>query len=164
MSCSFVISSYLYFCFARFLLCESLMLNGPPFLRYLPPKSEYVVLCQPSETQLSLYSDVVGCRSLRKCFTSVDPGDHLSAILALRKLCNHPALLAIPDGENEKQSDLAQEIAGLLPSHLKAGVYDEAVSICNQQRNLSFPKGLCTSLVICNNSFPTKIESQFKSH
>lgn len=96
--------------------------------RYLPPKSEYVVLCQPSETQLSLYSDVVGCRSLRRCFTSVEPGDHLSAILALRKLCNHPALLAVRDGDNEKQSDLAQEIAGFMPSHLKAGVYDEADS------------------------------------
>lgn len=91
-----------------------------------------MILCQPSETQLFLYSDVVGCRSLRKCFTSVEPSDHLSAILALRKLCNHPALLAVPDGENGKQNDLAREIAGFIPSHLKAGVYDEAVSILNQ--------------------------------
>lgn len=95
-----------------------------------------MVLCQPSETQLSLYSDVVGCRSLRRCFTSVEPGDHLSAILALRKLCNHPALLAVCDGDKEKQSDLAQEIAGFMPSHLKAGVYDEAVSTWSNNEGL----------------------------
>lgn len=59
----------------------------------------------------------------------MEAGDHLAAILALRKLCNHPALLALPDEDTEKHSDLAQEIAGLMPSHLKAGVYDETVSI-----------------------------------
>ncbi|KAG0717924.1 DNA repair and recombination protein RAD54B [Chionoecetes opilio] len=96
--------------------------------KYLPPKAEFVVLCQPSESQQAMYSEVVGCRSLRRCFTTLEPGDHLSAILALRKLCNHPALLAVKDGADVKQSDLAKEIASFIPSHIKAGEYDEADS------------------------------------
>lgn len=92
--------------------------------RYLPPKVEFVVFCQPSEIQLSLYLDIVGCRSLRKCFNSVDTGDHLSAILALRKLCNHPALLALAN-DQETHNELAQEAAKLLPSYLKPGIFDE---------------------------------------
>ncbi|XP_063869839.1 DNA repair and recombination protein RAD54B-like isoform X1 [Scylla paramamosain] len=95
--------------------------------RYLPPKAEYVVLCQPSETQQALYSEVVGCRSLRRCFTSLEPGDHLSAILALRKLCNHPALLAVSE-ESDNKNELSKEISTFMPSHLQAGVYDEADS------------------------------------
>nr|XP_045620882.1 DNA repair and recombination protein RAD54B-like isoform X1 [Procambarus clarkii] len=92
--------------------------------RYLPPKVEFVVFCQPSDTQLSLYSDIVRCRSLKKCFSHVDTGDHLSAILALRKLCNHPALLAVTN-DQEKHSELTLEAASLLPAHLKPGIFDE---------------------------------------
>ncbi|KAG7177049.1 DNA repair and recombination protein RAD54-like 1 [Homarus americanus] len=95
--------------------------------RYLPPKVEFVVFCQPSETQVSVYMDLVGCRSLKKCFSNVEPGDNLSAILALRKLCNHPALLAA-DKDQENKSDVVQEAANLLPPHIQPGVYDEGDS------------------------------------
>ncbi|ROT81158.1 DNA repair and recombination protein RAD54B [Penaeus vannamei] len=95
--------------------------------RYLPPKVEYVVFCQPSETQLMLYDEIVGCKTLRQCLNSNDVGDHLSAIMALRKLCNHPALLA-QDNEQHSHKEMAMELASLLPEHIKYNQFDEADS------------------------------------
>ncbi|XP_042891287.1 DNA repair and recombination protein RAD54B-like [Penaeus japonicus] len=95
--------------------------------RYLPPKVEYVVFCQPSDTQLMLYDEIVGCRTLRQCLNSNDVGDHLSAIMALRKLCNHPALLA-QDNEQQSHKEMAKELASLLPEHIEYNRFDEADS------------------------------------
>ncbi|XP_037798224.1 DNA repair and recombination protein RAD54B-like [Penaeus monodon] len=95
--------------------------------RYLPSKVEYVVFCQPSETQLMLYDEIVGCKTLRQCLNSSDVGDHLSAIMALRKLCNHPALLA-QDNEQHSHKEMAMELASLLPEHIKYNQFDEADS------------------------------------
>ncbi|XP_071551421.1 DNA repair and recombination protein RAD54B-like isoform X2 [Panulirus ornatus] len=92
--------------------------------RYLPPKKEFVVFCHPSETQKSIYLDILGCRSLKKCFSSTNAGDHFSAILALRKICNHPALLAVTN-DQETHSELLLEAVNLLPAHIEPGKFDE---------------------------------------
>ncbi|KAI7843688.1 hypothetical protein COHA_002588 [Chlorella ohadii] len=70
--------------------------------RYLPPLSNYVVFCLPTEVQLRLYSSVLGSGVVRKMLsaTGSDFGDTaLSVLTNLRKLCNHPALYRSPDGE-----------------------------------------------------------------
>ena len=74
-----------------------------------------------------MYDSIVGCRSVLQILNSMDAIDHLSAILALRKLCNHPGLLAqAKDGE--RCSDLTNEIARLLPSHIEPNKFEESVS------------------------------------
>jgi DNA repair and recombination protein RAD54B len=62
--------------------------------RYLPPKTEMVVFCRPSELQLSLYRQVLSTRYVRSCMQSSLGGTkHLIIIAALKHLCNSPLLL-----------------------------------------------------------------------
>ncbi|RXG54663.1 DNA repair and recombination protein RAD54B [Armadillidium vulgare] len=92
--------------------------------KYLPPKTEFVVFCQPSSSQIKLYSDIVGSRGLKKCLTNTEVGDHLSAICVLRKLCNHPALLHSSETK-ENQSEIRNEIANLIPDEILPNNYLE---------------------------------------
>lgn len=66
----------------QFILRRSNNLNR----KYLPPKLEYVVFCALTPLQRSIYERIVG-----KGAASVEA---LQVISALRKLCNHPRLLA----------------------------------------------------------------------
>ena len=68
---------------------QLLSIVNPPPLRYLPPKVEWVVFCTPSSSQGEAYEEV--SRLINR--TVADTPDHLSAIMLLRKLSNHPALL-----------------------------------------------------------------------
>lgn len=74
---------------------------------------------------------MLGCRGLNSCLAAPNGTDTLSALMTLRKVCNHPALLARgADDENEK-SELIKEVAAFLPSHLEAGKYEETVcTVC----------------------------------
>ncbi|KAL7638857.1 UNVERIFIED_CONTAM: hypothetical protein RMT77_010391 [Armadillidium vulgare] len=92
--------------------------------KYLPPKTEFVVFCQPSSCQIKLYNDIVGSRGLKKCLTNTEVGDHLSAICVLRKLCNHPALLHSSETK-ENQSEIRNEIASLIPNEILPNNYLE---------------------------------------
>ncbi|KAB7501916.1 DNA repair and recombination protein RAD54B [Armadillidium nasatum] len=92
--------------------------------KYLPPKTEFVVFCQPSGSQIKLYNAIVGSRGLKKCLTNTEVGDHLSAICVLRKLCNHPALLHSSETK-ENQSEIRNEIAGLIPNEILPNNYLE---------------------------------------
>ncbi|KAK3871160.1 hypothetical protein Pcinc_023686 [Petrolisthes cinctipes] len=96
--------------------------------RYLPAKSEYVVFCQPTETQLEVYHRVLGCRGLNSCLAAPNGTDTLSALMTLRKVCNHPALLARGADEETVKSELIKEVAAFLPSHLEVGKYEETDS------------------------------------
>ncbi|KAF2347989.1 SNF2-related N-terminal domain [Trinorchestia longiramus] len=60
--------------------------------KYLPPKVECVVFCQPSASQEAVYSSVAGLVS-RMALAACAGVDHLSAIILLRKIANHPSLL-----------------------------------------------------------------------
>lgn len=84
------------------------------------------MFCQPSSSQIKLYSDIVGSRGLKKCLTNTEVGDHLSAICVLRKLCNHPALLHSSETK-ENQSEIRNEIANLIPDEILPNNYLEEV-------------------------------------
>lgn len=66
--------------------------------RHLPPLAVYVVFCRPSPLQVSLYRHVIASKAVTCLMygggeaTEVAAAT-LSAITALRKLCNHPDLL-----------------------------------------------------------------------
>ncbi|XP_071033330.1 DNA repair and recombination protein RAD54B isoform X5 [Parasteatoda tepidariorum] len=72
--------------------------------RFLPPKSEAVIFCRPSEFQTSLYKSLLGSRFIEGIFSSsgsVDSSLQLVYISMLRKLCNHPHLLYRGNSEEE---------------------------------------------------------------
>jgi DNA repair and recombination protein RAD54B len=60
---------------------------------FLPPKTDTVVFCKPTERQLKCYSELVASSAIELCFSSVQASDHLRAITLLKKACNTPLLL-----------------------------------------------------------------------
>lgn len=62
--------------------------------RYLPPRLDWTLFCQPSPLQLELYRHLLSHRVFRACLQgSTQTHTHLACITALKKLCNHPSLL-----------------------------------------------------------------------
>ncbi|XP_060068607.1 DNA repair and recombination protein RAD54B-like [Ylistrum balloti] len=86
--------------------------------KYLPPKSEVVVFCSPSDLQMQLYRVLLSCRLIRACLTGqMEGAPHLICIGALKQLCNHPLLLH-SKAKNAHQNSLDEESSvyeGLFP-------------------------------------------------
>uniref|UniRef100_A0A671UMA3 RAD54 homolog B n=1 Tax=Sparus aurata TaxID=8175 RepID=A0A671UMA3_SPAAU len=62
--------------------------------RYLPPRLDWTLFCEPSPLQLDLYKQLLCHRVFRACLqSSTQTHTHLACITALKKLCNHPGLL-----------------------------------------------------------------------
>lgn len=62
--------------------------------RYLPPRLDWTLFCQPSELQRELYRQLLSHRVFRACLQgSGQTHTHLACITAMKKLCNHPGLL-----------------------------------------------------------------------
>ncbi|XP_053743425.1 DNA repair and recombination protein RAD54B isoform X1 [Synchiropus splendidus] len=59
--------------------------------RYLPPRLDWTLFCEPSSLQLQIYKRLLSHRAFRACPQQTHT--HLTCITALKKLCNHPALL-----------------------------------------------------------------------
>ncbi|XP_014664891.1 PREDICTED: DNA repair and recombination protein RAD54B-like [Priapulus caudatus] len=87
--------------------------------RYLPPRVEMVVFCQPSTLQLSIYRQLLQSRAVKSCLKQYDTDGscHLVCISALKKLCNHPMLVH----QAALQTDAAEERA-VVTEGLYAGV------------------------------------------
>ncbi|WFD04962.1 DNA-dependent ATPase protein rad54 [Malassezia vespertilionis] len=64
--------------------------------KYLPVKYEHVVFCNLSPFQLALYDLFVKSPSIKRLLRGVG-SQPLKAIGILKKLCNHPDLLNLPD-------------------------------------------------------------------
>ncbi|WFD42984.1 DNA-dependent ATPase protein rad54 [Malassezia psittaci] len=64
--------------------------------KYLPVKYEHVVFCRLSPFQLALYDLFVKSPAIKKLLRGVG-SQPLKAIGILKKLCNHPDLLDLPD-------------------------------------------------------------------
>ncbi len=61
---------------------------------YLPPKSEQVVFCRPSESQVALYRFFLGSKALRQAMAEgAGSSSSLECISLLTKLCNYPGLV-----------------------------------------------------------------------
>lgn len=62
--------------------------------RYLPPRVDWTLFCEPSALQQELYQRLLCHRVFRDCMQgSTQTSTHLACITALKKLCNHPGLL-----------------------------------------------------------------------
>ena len=62
----------------------------------MPVKYEHVVFCRLSELQLSLYRLFISSPEIKALLRGVD-SQPLKAINILKKLCNHPQLLDLPN-------------------------------------------------------------------
>ncbi|XP_006859316.1 PREDICTED: DNA repair and recombination protein RAD54B [Chrysochloris asiatica] len=73
--------------------------------KYLPPKIENVVFCQPAALQIELYRKLLNSKAVRFCLQGfLENSSHLICIGALKKLCNHPCLLFSSIKEKECSS------------------------------------------------------------
>lgn len=59
--------------------------------QYLPPKTEYVLLCRPTAAQVSTYQLVLQCPAFQAALGSSEAS--LQLITVLKKVCNSPTLL-----------------------------------------------------------------------
>ncbi|XP_061633757.1 DNA repair and recombination protein RAD54B [Phyllopteryx taeniolatus] len=85
--------------------------------RYLPPRLDWTLFCRPSPPQREIYRHLLSHRVFRACLQgSAQAHTHLACITALKKLCNHPALLhtTIPD-KMKCESEESSLYDGLAP-------------------------------------------------
>jgi DNA repair and recombination protein RAD54B len=87
---------------------------------YLPPKSEYVLFCNPTPVQANIYRHVVAS-PMFQCALG-NPESALQLITILKKLCNSPALLtkkAASADQTSNSTSVANLLATLPPDLLK---------------------------------------------
>lgn len=59
--------------------------------KYLPSKTEYVLLCRPTAAQVAVYNHILACATFRSAMAN--PEASLQLITILKKICNSPFLL-----------------------------------------------------------------------
>ncbi|XP_072250422.1 DNA repair and recombination protein RAD54B isoform X1 [Leuresthes tenuis] len=95
--------------------------------RYLPPRLDWTLFCEPSPLQQELYKHLLCHRVFRACLQgSTQTHTHLACITALKKLCNHPGLLHLTVKEKADcgsvENTLYEGLANLFPeSYSSAG-------------------------------------------
>ena len=82
--------------------------------KYLPPKTEYVVFCRPTDAQAECYRSVIGSSAFNAALGS--PAATLELINVLKKICNSPTLLL---KKNNKGEDITKpELIECVPPSL----------------------------------------------
>lgn len=88
--------------------------------KYLPPKTEYVLLCRPTATQASTYQHVLACPAFQAALGNSEAS--LQLITVLKKVCNSPSLLhgkALTDPSAPVSSATASLLASIPPQLLR---------------------------------------------
>ncbi|NXA45483.1 RA54B protein, partial [Nothocercus julius] len=105
--------------------------------KFLPPKKESIIFCQPTVLQLELYRKLLNSRVIRSCLQGrLENSPHLVCIGALKKLCNHPCLLfkAIKEKqcdssrEEHDESSLYEGLTDAFPQEFTADTFSETYS------------------------------------
>ncbi|XP_078143332.1 DNA repair and recombination protein RAD54B [Centroberyx gerrardi] len=101
--------------------------------RYLPPRLDWTLFCDPSPLQRELYKHLLSHRVFRACLQgSTQTHTHLACITALKKLCNHPGLLhsTVKEKTNSgsAESSLYEGLIGLFPESYSSGGFSTADS------------------------------------
>lgn len=102
--------------------------------KYLPAKTESILLCKPTRAQATVYKHVLSSPVFQSALGSSE--NALQLITILKKVCNDPRLLAISPAKDPEKTGLAPEIAASIPSNLlknasassKLRVLDELLS------------------------------------
>ncbi|KAL2858194.1 SNF2 family N-terminal domain-containing protein [Aspergillus pseudodeflectus] len=85
--------------------------------KYLPPKTEYVLFCKPTNTQAKIYQSVLESPVFQSVIGSSESA--LQLITILKKLCNSPSLLSPKNGENAPSETIAALLSSLPPNLLR---------------------------------------------
>ncbi|XP_062358974.1 DNA repair and recombination protein RAD54B [Cinclus cinclus] len=105
--------------------------------KFLPPKKESIIFCQPTVLQLELYRKLLSSRVITSCLQGrLENSPHLVCIGALKKLCNHPCLLfkAIkekscdPVTEDCDESSLYEGVIDVFPQDYTSDTFSETDS------------------------------------
>ncbi|KAK4505189.1 hypothetical protein PRZ48_003152 [Zasmidium cellare] len=86
--------------------------------KYLPPKTEYVVFCRPTEAQISVYRSIIGTQAFKIAMDT--PQSVLGLINVLKKVCNSPSLLMEKNNKGEEATK-ADFLEGVSSSSLNRG-------------------------------------------
>lgn len=81
--------------------------------KYLPPKTEYVLFCNPTPAQANIYRNVLASPMFQCAVGNSESA--LQLITILKKLCNSPSLLS-KNVDDDKSSSHSDTINGLLSS------------------------------------------------
>lgn len=88
--------------------------------KYLPPKTEYVLFCRPTQTQVHVYQHVLASPFFNRVLGNSEAAFQL--IMLLKKVCNSPSLLVkkpSKDDEATTNSNVAEMLASLPPELLR---------------------------------------------
>lgn len=81
--------------------------------KYLPPKTEYVLLCRPTNTQIAIYGHILASPVFQSALGN--PEASLQLITVLKKVCNSPKLLNI-DSSRDVEKPLNPTTLALISS------------------------------------------------
>lgn len=86
--------------------------------KYLPSKTEYVLLCRPTPAQISVYQCVLACPAFQAALGN--PEASLQLITVLKKVCNSPFLLnnQAPADQSKPINPMTASLLASVPTHL----------------------------------------------
>lgn len=83
--------------------------------KYLPPKTEYVLFCKPTQAQIQVYKHVLESPVFGTVLGNSEAS--LQLITILKKICNAPSLLAKTEQDTPTNSNIAH-LLEIIPSEL----------------------------------------------
>lgn len=92
--------------------------NADILSKYLPSKTEYVLLCRPTQAQISVYQCVLAFPAFQAALGN--PEASLQLITILKKVCNSPFLLnnQAPADPSKSNSPMTASLLASIPTHL----------------------------------------------
>ena len=100
--------------------------------KYLPPKTEYVLFCRPTEAQASTYQHVLACPTFKAALGNSETS--LQLITVLKKVCNSPSLLnkIATDPEKPLSPMTASLLASIPPQLLRTNAGSTKLRVLDQ--------------------------------
>lgn len=81
--------------------------------KYLPPKSEYIIFCNPTSTQANIYREVLASPMFQTALGNSECA--LQLITILKKLCNSPSLLSPKNPQGSTSATVEALVSSLPP-------------------------------------------------
>ncbi|KAI4719947.1 hypothetical protein E4T48_03780 [Aureobasidium sp. EXF-10727] len=115
--------------------------------KYLPPKTEYVVYCQPTQVQKDVYEAVVSTGVLNQALKSSEAS--FAMINVLKKLCNSPSLL-VKDASEGEEGTVKSLLSRVPASDLKSAGGSSKLQVLDEFLHLVHTKTQEKVVVVSN--------------